>query len=187
MIPVVTVEETTPRDCPNPQDKFCVSCKANDHASWDRRCLEFLRRIERLDQNLPENALKYFPTDESWTVSMSQIRVKHKQTVPTQIAIASLPPPATRGNRVQTTRNITKANARKPTGQKEEGQATLDEYVAKENTQADEAKSSQETDKMYNLRPRAQPIHSKQMEMEQAKLESEEETLEQLDTAFMEE
>jgi len=40
---------------------------------------------------------------------------------------------------------------------------------------------------MYNLRPRARPIHSKRMEQEQAKLELEDETLEQLDTTFMEE
>jgi len=143
----------TTRDCPNPQDKFCVSCKANDHASWDRRCPEFLRRIKRLDQNLPENVLKYFPTDESWTVSMSQIRVKYKQNVPTKIAIASLPPPATRGNRVQTTRNITKANTRKPTGQKEEGQATLDEYVAKEIPKLTKQKAAKKPIKCTTLGP----------------------------------
>jgi len=59
--------------------------------------------------------------------------------------------------------------------------------MARSSDCTDKAKSSQEMESAYNLRPRAKLIHSKWLEQEQAELESYEETIEQLDTAFMEE
>ncbi|KAF8274199.1 hypothetical protein EI94DRAFT_1530040, partial [Lactarius quietus] len=51
-------------NCDNKEKVYCVSCKSNNHASWDRECPEFLRHCAQFDENYPENNLPYFPTGE---------------------------------------------------------------------------------------------------------------------------
>ena len=53
-------EDHHTKECPDKERRYCVSCKNNSHASWDRSCLEFLRCIEKMDENHPKNALMYF-------------------------------------------------------------------------------------------------------------------------------
>jgi hypothetical protein len=54
-------------ECPTPQTRCCVSCKSNDHASWDRECPTFIRKLNDLNNRSPENNLQYIPTEDSWT------------------------------------------------------------------------------------------------------------------------
>ncbi|KAF8258713.1 hypothetical protein EI94DRAFT_1503954, partial [Lactarius quietus] len=45
---------------------YCISCRSDDHASWDRNCLEFLCKCDEYSMFHPENHLVYFPTEEDW-------------------------------------------------------------------------------------------------------------------------
>jgi hypothetical protein len=58
-------------DCPTPLTKFCVSCKADDHASWSRDCPTFNKKLNDLNDRNPENALQYIPTADPWTWTAS--------------------------------------------------------------------------------------------------------------------
>ena len=57
------------KDCINQEKKYCVSCRADDHASWSRSCPVFLKKCEEMDKRTPENSLPFFPALESWTWS----------------------------------------------------------------------------------------------------------------------
>ncbi|KAF8266306.1 hypothetical protein EI94DRAFT_1511322, partial [Lactarius quietus] len=59
-------EDHLTKDCPDKDKRFCVSCKSNGHASWDRGCPEFKHWVDRMDENHPENVLMYFPTAKDW-------------------------------------------------------------------------------------------------------------------------
>ena len=63
------------KDCEDKGKRFCIACKAMDHASLDRLCPEFQRKIAQFDEIHPENALTYFPTEESWTLLARPERV----------------------------------------------------------------------------------------------------------------
>ena len=52
-------EDHQTKDCPDKNRRYCISCKDVTHASWDRGCPEFRRRVEKMDENHPENALMY--------------------------------------------------------------------------------------------------------------------------------
>jgi hypothetical protein len=56
-------------ECPNPHTRRCTSCKSSDHASWDRTCPEFFKRLSDFNKRNPENSLHFFPTTETWTWS----------------------------------------------------------------------------------------------------------------------
>jgi hypothetical protein len=45
----------------------CVNCRNSNHTSWSRKCPEFIRRCEILDERYPENKMPYFPTEAAWT------------------------------------------------------------------------------------------------------------------------
>jgi hypothetical protein len=77
------------RDCPEEKDtcgncagphrtiscltneKKCVSCKSEGHASWSRECPTFIRKVDEYNNRNPDNLLQYFPTADSWTWSAS--------------------------------------------------------------------------------------------------------------------
>jgi hypothetical protein len=82
------------KNCPDKSKRYCVSCKNDTHASWDRGCPEFKRRVDRMDENHPENALTYFPTDEDWTKHARPARIDIDAKFPAKYLVASLPPPA---------------------------------------------------------------------------------------------
>jgi hypothetical protein len=52
------------------EGRACVSCKANDHASWSRACPTFAKKIAEFNVRNPDNALQFFPTADAWTWSM---------------------------------------------------------------------------------------------------------------------
>ncbi|KIJ93049.1 hypothetical protein K443DRAFT_112668 [Laccaria amethystina LaAM-08-1] len=50
---------------------YCTSCRTNDHASWDRECPTFLRKVDELNARDPANDIPFFPARETWTWSQS--------------------------------------------------------------------------------------------------------------------
>ena len=87
-------EDHHTKDCPDKDRRYCVSCKNDTHASWDRNCPEFKCRVERMDENHPENALIYFPTDEDWTTQVCPTKIDFDAKFPAKYEVASLPLPA---------------------------------------------------------------------------------------------
>jgi hypothetical protein len=72
-----TEEKSSCANCAGPHrtsscltdDRRCVSCKTNDHASWSRNCPTFLRKIDEFNSRNPDNSLQFFPTADPWTWS----------------------------------------------------------------------------------------------------------------------
>jgi len=60
-------------DCRATRAEFkCTTCQKDkhqdDHASWDRQCLAFIKEKARLRDRKPENHFRFFPTEhEPWT------------------------------------------------------------------------------------------------------------------------
>ena len=86
-------EDHLTKDCPDKDRHYCVLCKNNLHMSWDRECPEFLRRVDRMDEDHPENALTYFPTEEDWKYHSHPWELWLDEWFPAKYAVASLPPP----------------------------------------------------------------------------------------------
>ena len=53
--------------CNNRDRPRCVSCKAEGHTSWSRRCPVFLNKCLEMDARMTENQMPYYPTTEPWT------------------------------------------------------------------------------------------------------------------------
>ena len=120
-------ENHTTRDCNGSDKRFCVACKATDHASWDRACPEFQRKSAQFDEMHPENALTYFPTDESWTLTARPDRIPLEERFPSRYAVGSLPPPSNTRRQLPTREIVRKKKQR---GQSVDGkQRTLDRYM----------------------------------------------------------
>ena len=58
-------------DCPTPEERICVSCEVEGHASWSRECPTFIKKLNDLNDRNPENTLQYIPTSEPWTWTTS--------------------------------------------------------------------------------------------------------------------
>jgi hypothetical protein len=91
--------------CTVSNKRYCVSCNANSHASWDRDCPVAERRRSWYNEKHPDNLLKYFPTEDIWTQEVSPDRIPIPERFPVRYAVGSLPPPNTTG-RDQPTRII---------------------------------------------------------------------------------
>ena len=83
--------EHTTRECDEPGKRYCVSCRTEGHASWDRTCPDFLRKSAQFDEIHPENALTYFPTEEAWTLCARPDRIPLDDRFPAKFAVG-LPP-----------------------------------------------------------------------------------------------
>ena len=113
--------------CTNRDKKHCVSCKSDEHASWDRECPVFRRRCDQFDENFPENNLPYFPTEEEWTLTPRPSKIQRADKFPDRYMVHPL----------QQTNQANRAQAAKPQGkqQKQQGtkvpanQSTLDRFV----------------------------------------------------------
>jgi hypothetical protein len=53
--------------CKQPLHTHCVSCDSDSHASWNRRCPTYIKKVGECDLRNPENLLQFFPTTEPWT------------------------------------------------------------------------------------------------------------------------
>jgi hypothetical protein len=69
-------------DCNAYKSEHCTNCKTNDHTSWNRRCPEFKRRLETLNDNFPENRMPYYPTETPWTQIANLPRTNRAQPQP---------------------------------------------------------------------------------------------------------
>ncbi len=174
-------------ECPNPQNLFCISCKNNSHASWDRNCLEYHKKAAQIDKNIPENQLKFFPTDENWTLRPLPVNHTYAFKLSAKYTIASLPPPPpATGPRAPATRTINMTKQRKAQTQLANDQATLDNFISIPRAASMDALPLATADKAYNLHPRARPkfLGKKQASLGMSEVESEDETLEQLESNF---
>ncbi|KAF8258422.1 hypothetical protein EI94DRAFT_1546010, partial [Lactarius quietus] len=48
------------KECNVEDKRYCVSCRSNTHASWNRNCPEFLRKCVEYSSFHPENNLAIF-------------------------------------------------------------------------------------------------------------------------------
>ena len=120
-------EEHRTSECNSKGKTYCVSCKSNAHASWDRDCPEFRRRCDQFDENYPENSLPYFPTEESWTQIPRPGKLQYSDKFPANYAVAPLQQPERTG----------RPNGAKPQGRQRRQQAakvpanqsTMDQYI----------------------------------------------------------
>jgi hypothetical protein len=83
--------------CTVSNKRYCVSCNANSHASWDRDCPVAEQRRAWYNEKHPDNLLKYFPTDDIWTQEVRPERIPIPERFPARYAVASLPPPNAAG------------------------------------------------------------------------------------------
>ena len=74
------------KECDEPDRRYCVSCRSDEHASWDRVCPEFQRKSAHFDEIHPENALTYFPTEEEWTHNARPDRIPLQNRFPAKLA-----------------------------------------------------------------------------------------------------
>jgi len=71
----------------------CVNCRSNNHTSWNRKCPEFLRRTEIINDKFPENKMPYFPTEAAWTHVSQPPRPPRTATPPPASQPTSSRPP----------------------------------------------------------------------------------------------
>ena len=115
--------------CTESSKRYCVSCKTDTHASWDRRCPEFAKRCTWYDEKHPDNKLKYFPTDDTWTQAICPERIPMTERFPAHFAVASLPP-QTKSGRDMPTRIIEKRTKRTHARNRDSpSQTTLDKFI----------------------------------------------------------
>ena len=120
-------EEHRTSECDNKDKTFCVSCKSNSHASWDRDCPEFRRRCDQFDENYPENNLPYFPSEESWTLIPRPNRIPRPEKFPSKYAVTALQQPE-RADREGPPKAQNKQQKKKST-KVPPNQSTMDQYV----------------------------------------------------------
>ena len=118
------------KECKSENKRYCVSCRSDTHASWDRNCPEFLRKCDEYSNFHPENNLVYFPTDEDWTVTTRPFKVPFEDKFPARFNVASLPLPNQKA-RLPPTRPIVKRNKRR-NNNNEAGQAVLENFFVNE-------------------------------------------------------
>ena len=118
----------TTRDCNEGDRRYCVSCRTEDHASWDRSCPEFQRKSAHFDSIHPENALTYFPTDEEWTHSVRPERIPVEDRFPERYSVGSLPP-LEYAPRQRYRKQVDRRSRKKGQGKEVGAQGTLDRYI----------------------------------------------------------
>jgi hypothetical protein len=122
--------------CRESSKKHCAVCNTDSHASWDRQCPEFIRRCTLFDESHPENALKYFPTDEPWTKVIRPAKLPFSERFPVHFAVGSLPPPNRDKSRDPPTRQITQhQRRRRRTPPRATGQAPITNFFGPNGSQ----------------------------------------------------
>jgi hypothetical protein len=124
-------------DCDEAGKRYCVSCRSDAHASWDRNCPEFLKRCSWYDERHPDNSLRYFPTDESWTQEVRPARYPLTERFPANFATVRLSPPLHNGRDIppgQHGRPPKRPNL-KNKGKRPAGQTTITGYFRSSQSQ----------------------------------------------------
>ena len=120
------------KECKYENKRYCVSCRSDTHASWDRKCPEFLRKCDEYSNFHPENNLVYFPTDEDWTMTTRPFKIPLEDKFPTRFNVCSLPLPNQKA-RLPPTRPIGKKSKRR-NNNNGEGQAVIENFFTNERT-----------------------------------------------------
>jgi cellular nucleic acid-binding protein len=136
------------KECPDSSRRYCVSCKNNTHASWDCGCPEFIRRVEQMDENHPENALTYFPTEEDWTKHACPARIDLDTRFPAKYSVASLPPLAM-DLRQPPTRQV-KSKKRGPKLVQLNGKGPIDDFLLSISGKPCKMEGRQSDDELFN-------------------------------------
>ena len=92
--------------CTELTKRYCAPCNTFTHASWDRLCPEFLKQCIQFDESHPENALKYFPTEEPWTKVIRPPKFTYDERFPVHFVVGSLPSPTQDKQRESPTRTV---------------------------------------------------------------------------------
>ena len=119
--------------CDNREKTYCVSCRAHDHASWNRGCPKFQCRCSQFDENYPENNLPYFPIKKEWTLIPCPNRIPLMDRFLAKCTVSGLLPPPC---------NNCPSNNKAPGKQRKqnpanvpENQVTMDKYIRPNNRQ----------------------------------------------------
>ena len=72
-------ENHSTEDCRQPGKARCVSCKTDNHASWNRECPTFLRKVDEYNERNPDNLLPFFPATAHWTWSAGETNLAQGQ------------------------------------------------------------------------------------------------------------
>ena len=133
----------TTRDCNEPSKRYCVSCCLEDHASWDRMCLEFQQKSAHFNELHSENALTYFLIEESWTHNARPDRIPMEDRFPAKYAIG--PPPTQKAKTCPDTTPNHKQRGHEA-GKGAEVQGTLDKFIETQTAKKRTHPSSNEAD-----------------------------------------
>ena len=125
-------EEHRTSECGNKEKTYCVSCKSNTHASWDRECPEFRRRCDQFDENYPENNLPYFPSEERWTLIPRPSKIPRAEKFPAKYAAAAIQNPEHTDRGAPTKNQSRHPKQRAP--KVPPNQSTMDQYITTGNT-----------------------------------------------------
>jgi hypothetical protein len=123
-------------ECRSKDKTHCVSCKADDHAIWDRDCPESRRRCDQINENYPENNLPYFPTNEDWTLTSRPGRLQQTEKFPSRYAVSALQQPE-QTHRVPATKIMSKQRKQHPS-KVPANQSTMDQFIVPGNPQRPE-------------------------------------------------
>jgi len=136
--------------CNNPDKHFCIACKADTHASWDRRCPEFIRRCDIYNDRFPENKLPFFSTDEDWMLTLCPDRIPSDCRFPQCFTVNSLPTHAD-GRRAQQQSQPPKGSkhlGKQPAPARRDIQGddnnTIERYLVRSQTTADTSSNARE-------------------------------------------
>ena len=136
------------RECTDNERRYCVACKATDPVSWDRSCPEFRRKSVHFDKLHPENALTYFLSEESWTLTARPERILIDDRFPSKYAIGSLPLPSQTRRQLPTREVVRKQKRRGHSVDSTQG--ALDRYIERR-APASQAGAEEETkDRQYD-------------------------------------
>jgi hypothetical protein len=119
-------------ECKSENKRYCVSCRSDTHASWDRNCSEFLRKCIEYSNFHPENNLVYFPTDEDWTMTTRPFKIPVEDKFPTRYNMCSLPLPNQKA-RLLPTRPIGR-KTKQHNNKNGEGQAVIEKFFTNKHT-----------------------------------------------------
>lgn len=146
-------ENHNTKDCRNPSNLHCTSCKSNTHASWDRNCPVFIRRCEEYNDKFPENKLPFFPTEEEWTLTLRPDKVPMKDCFPQRYAVNSLPTAATsaRPRQQNHTSNKEKRKGKQPATSKQTPQDSGTNSIEKYLTRSQPAASTSSVTQVDDL------------------------------------
>jgi hypothetical protein len=83
-------EEHCTSTCTNRNKLHCISCNESNHASWDRKCLVFLKRCAIYNEHNPENGMPYYPMELDWTLNTRPEQIPLEERFPKKYAVNSL-------------------------------------------------------------------------------------------------